>query len=119
MPVTDEFINYLLDVLEPLGFIRHRRLFGGAGLYFDTRQFAILMDNRLYLAADDNTRCHFERHNMQPFSYQTKRGRVSLKRYFEVPEEVLADPDQLLEWSTASVNAALSYHEIKHKMLGA
>jgi len=106
LSVTGEFINYLLDVLEPLGVIRHRRLFGGAGLYYDGKQFAILMDNRLYLVTDDTTRSSFERHGMLPFSNQTKRGRVLLKRYYEVPEDVMADPALLPVWARHAVNVA-------------
>lgn len=36
---------------------------------------------------------------MQPFSYMTRKGRVEVRRYFELPEDILTDPEQLRLWA--------------------
>ena len=43
---------------------------------------------------------------MKSFSYETKKGRVQVRRYFELPEEVLSDPDELRVWALASMSVA-------------
>jgi DNA transformation protein len=40
---------------------------------------------------------------MQCFEYDTKKRRVQVQRYYEVPEEVLSDPDSLREWANESL----------------
>ena len=45
MAVSKGFIDYLLEVLEPLGAVRSNRMFGGAGIYIDELIIAIVVDD--------------------------------------------------------------------------
>jgi DNA transformation protein len=106
MTVSAEYTEYVLDFLEPLFPVRIARFFGGAGVYFDTVQFAMIMDNTLYFAVDESSRQKYEQAGMQPFSYMTKKGRVQVRKYFELPEDVLNDPEQLQIWANESIQVA-------------
>ena len=41
MPRKNEFVEYLSEMLQPLGVIRVKWMFGGWGFYADERFFAI------------------------------------------------------------------------------
>jgi DNA transformation protein len=54
------------------------------------------MNGRLYFVVDDRTRPGYEQAGSKPFSYATKRARVDVRRYFEVPCDASEDPLELL-----------------------
>lgn len=66
----------------------------------------MIMGNCLYFAVDENSRKKYEQAGMQPFSYITKKGRVQVRKYFELPEDVLTDPEQLQRWASESMRVA-------------
>ena len=110
MPVSGEFIRLIEEALAPLGSvkagsIKARRMFGGAGLYSGAVMFALIADDTLYLKADDATRTAFEAEGLGPFVYQGKSKPVRLS-YWQAPERLLDDPDELLAWAERALAAA-------------
>jgi len=93
-------------MLEPIGPVRTTRFFGGVGVLSGTVQFAMVMGNSLYFVVDDSTRPKYEQAGMAPFSYMTKKGRVQVRRYYELPEEILTDPKLLQVWANESKRIA-------------
>ncbi len=106
MSASAEYTQYVLELLEPVCALRANRFLGGVGIAYGPVQFAMIMGNRLYFAVDENTREKFERAGMEPFSYATRKGRVSVKKYFELPASVLEDPESLNAWARESIEAA-------------
>lgn len=106
MTASAEFTQYVLEFLEPLFPVRIARFFGGAGIYFDNVQFAMIMHNTLYFAVDDNSRKKYEQAGMQPFSYMTKKGSIQVRKYFELPEDILTDLEQLQLWTNEAIQVA-------------
>ena len=43
-----EFVNYIIDLLSPYGYIRVRSMFGGHSVYKDGVIVAIIIDDELY-----------------------------------------------------------------------
>lgn len=103
---SDEYREHILELLEVVGSVRATRFFGGVGIYLRGSQFGMMMGNCLYFVVDDNTREKYQRAGMQPFSYLTKKGRIQVRRYFEVPEEVLSDREGLKQWAYESIRIA-------------
>ncbi|NOS74215.1 MAG: TfoX/Sxy family protein [Methyloglobulus sp.] len=101
-----EYVDYVLEHLESIASIHTGRFFGGVGISNGYVQFAMMMDNSLYFVVDDDSRKKYEQAGMQPFSYLTKKGRVQVRRYFEVPEEVFTDSEQLREWANEAMLVA-------------
>lgn len=99
----DSFVAWIVDRLSGLGDVEARRMFGGHGLYHHGTIFGIEHDGRLYLKTDASSRPAFLERGMSPFR---PTERQTLHRYFEVPADVLADDDALLEWATAAVRAS-------------
>ena len=54
MPISDEFLIYILDQLSGWGNVTARKMFGGAGLYRDDRMFGLIANDVAYLKADDS-----------------------------------------------------------------
>jgi DNA transformation protein len=93
MPL-ESFTQFVLDQLEPLGGIDCRRMFGGAGLYYEGVFFAIVQ-------TDEMTRPAYESQRMGPFR---PNARQTLKTYYEVPADVIEDCDALAEWARRAVS---------------
>lgn len=106
MTASAEYTEYVLELLEPIGPIQIGRFFGGVGISCGSVQFAMIMGNTLYFAVDEDSRKKYLLAGMQPFSYMTKKGRVQVRKYFELPEEVLTHPKQLQLWASESVRVA-------------
>ena len=75
-------------------------MFGGHGLYLRETFFGIVFKGRLFLATDVESRREYVRAGMGPFR---PNPRQTLARYYEVPAEVLEDPDQLAIWAARAV----------------
>jgi DNA transformation protein len=95
----DEWLEHLLELLEPLGRVTARRFFGGHGLALAGEQFAFAIDGVLYLRADAALADELEALGAQPFSYQTRLRTVRVGSYWSVPDSGLDDADALIGWA--------------------
>ena len=105
MAVSAEFKTFLQDQLGLFGPIAIRRMFGGAGIFRDGLMFGLVADETLYLKVDDTNRGDFERAGMPPFTYMRKSKPASLG-YFEVPADVLEDPQEMRDWAEKAFTVA-------------
>lgn len=101
MAHDESFKDYVLDQLRELPGVRTRGMFGGFGLYAGTIFFGIVSRGRVYFKTTDETRSEYERRGMQPFKPTENQ---TLKRYYEVPADVLEDPEQLVEWAERALD---------------
>lgn len=106
MPPSNEFKEYVLEQLEPIVPLKTTRFFGGVGLTYNALQFGMMIGNNLYFVVDDSTRPKYMQAGMEAFSYLTKKGRVQVRRYYELPEEILTDAVQLRIWVLEAINIA-------------
>lgn len=106
MAGRDEFLAHALELLAPLGRVTARRMFGGYGLYCDAVFFGIVLDNTLYLKADDRNRGDFERAGCEVFSYARKGKRATLN-FYRAPEDAMDAPHLMLPWARSALSAAL------------
>ena len=97
--------DYLHDLLQPLGRIRLRRLFGGYGIYADELCFALLIGGQLYFKTDALTRPHFETAGLEEWIYEKNDKRLHMN-YFRPPEAVFDEEDVLLLWGQLALAAA-------------
>ncbi|GER01149.1 hypothetical protein JCM17845_17720 [Iodidimonas gelatinilytica] len=107
MAVSSEFLELLKERMEPLGIIRSKRMFGGVGFYCDDLFFAIAIDDALYLKVDDENRARFEAEDLKAFHYPKKDGTFATMSYYQAPESVLDDADDMDEWGRLALDAAL------------
>jgi DNA transformation protein len=106
MTASPGFIEFLQEVLAPLGPIAVRRMFGGAGIYCDSQVFAFVDDDTLYLKTDEAGRRAFEAEGAGPFRYMTKHGPGELISYWQAPERLLDDPEEMVAWARRALAVA-------------
>lgn len=106
MAGRDEFLAHVLGLLEPLGRVHARRMFGGHGLYCDGLFFGIVLDNTLYLKADERNRGELEGAGSEIFSYSRKGKRATLN-FYRAPGDAMDAPQLMLPWAKGAVAAAL------------
>ena len=107
MPVSPDFVEFVLEQLEPLGHPSSNRMFGGVGVYIDGFIISIIVNDQIYLKVDDETRATFEDEGLEPFSYQKKAGEVGVMSYYTAPESALDDGDDLCKWARLALDASL------------
>lgn len=104
----NEFVSYLLELLEPIGNIRAKKMFGGYGIYKNDVIFSIVADEIFYLKADDVNRKDFEKLGLQKFTYRKKSGDKDFSMsYYQAPEHAMEDSQELCSWAEKSIEAAL------------
>lgn len=105
MPRRSEFVDYLVELLAPLGSLRTRFMFGGWGLYCNDAFFALVADDTLYLKADDETRAAFIKAGQKPFTFVMKNVEQTMS-YYTVPAEALDDFSDMKPWAQLALAAA-------------
>src|SRR5262249_14095996 len=103
---SSEFAAYVAEQLRPLGALAVERFFGGLSIKLDTILFAMIMDGALYFAVDDVLRAEYATIGSRCFSYDSKKGRVDVKRFYEVPADFLEDSERLVAFARRSLHAA-------------
>jgi DNA transformation protein len=74
MTVSNGFLEYIIDQLAKWGDVTAKRMFGGAGLYCDGKMFGLVSN------------------------------RPTILSYYEVPGDIVEDPEELIEWADESLS---------------
>ena len=97
------YLDYVLEQLGELGPVASRAMFGGHGLCLADQFFGIVYGDRLYFKTDDASRAEYEARGSEPFR---PNRRQTLRTYWDVPADVLEDPEVLVEWARDAVACA-------------
>lgn len=106
MSASPAFVAYISEQLAPLGGLTSGQFFGGHAFRHNGTQFALVMRNTLYFCVDGSTRPLYISAGSQPFSYNTARGPVEVRRYYSAPESLFDDSSNLLQWARQAIAAA-------------
>jgi DNA transformation protein len=103
--VSDSFRTFVLEQLgRAVPQVRARSMFGGVGIYSGELFFALIANDTLYLKVDDSNRPDFEARGMGPFlPYGDERDKM---QYYEVPADLVDDPNALRPWAEKSIAVA-------------
>lgn len=96
MPVSNDFIDYVIDQLSDWGKVTVKRMFGGAGLYYDGLAFAMVSNDVVFLKVDETNKYKYIQQGslpLKPFSSD-----VIVPSFYNVPDEIFEDSDQFVEW---------------------
>jgi DNA transformation protein and related proteins len=107
LPISAQFVEYILEQLQGLGQLSSRRMFSGVGLYSGEIFFGLLYHERLYFKTDDSTRPEYEARGSEGFRPRANIQRMKMN-YYTVPADILEDGDELVRWARKAVQAALS-----------
>jgi DNA transformation protein len=101
----DDFIAYLHELLEPVGRVSERAMFGGWGVYVDGTIIGIVVDGRLYLKADALTEPRFASAGSAPFVYPSANGPMAMS-YWSAPDVALDSSEAMAPWARLAKEAA-------------
>lgn len=105
MPVSKTYRTFVIEQLNrAVPPIRARSMFGGVGLYSSDVFFALISQDVLYVRVAEADRAAFESLGMPPFRPFDEHGPVM--SYYQLPEEVLEDIDELRRWSERAIAGA-------------
>ncbi len=102
MSGSNPFLLQAIASMSSVAPVSYRRLFGGYGVYHQHVQFALIVRDRLYFRADDESRSLYIAKHMTAFLPQAALD----SSFFQVPEEVLNNPAELHYWMRIAVEAA-------------
>jgi DNA transformation protein len=98
----------MLDVFANMPEITSKSMFGGFSFYNNGVIFACIADGTLYFKTDGINRPQYEILGCHLFTYTHKNTKkITNMPYYELPETILEDPQQLKVWIDASVDASL------------
>jgi DNA transformation protein len=104
MAISENFKEYVVDQLGKLGFVTVKKMFGGAGIYYDGLIFGLLADDVLYFKVDDSNRSDYEQAGMEPF--QPFDDKPMVMQYYEVPVDILENRELLADWARKALSAS-------------
>jgi DNA transformation protein len=102
-----------LDQLSHVLPVTPKAMFGGIGIYADGLFFALMDGERLYFKVDEVNRPDFEARGLGPFLPYGDPAKPM--QYYPVPDEVLADPEELRGWAEAALDVARRARERRGK----
>ncbi len=103
--MSRSFRTYVLEQLKRVRpDVRDRSMFGGVGIYAGDLFFALIADDILYFKVDDSNRPAFEERGLGPFMPYGTTGEVM--QYYEVPADLLEDPEVLSSWAEQAIEVA-------------
>ncbi len=109
MPISNEqkeFAAYVVDLMQSIGPVYSKRMFGGFGVFLDGMMFGLIMINTLYLKVDEENLKEFDELGLKPFTYK-KKGQEMKLSYYQAPEEAMESMEIMRAWGNRSFGAAL------------
>ena len=117
MPLSQEereFKKYVVDLMQSIGPVSARAMFGGYGIFLDGLMFALIADSVLYFKVDKKTEEEFKAKGLEPFTY-SKKGKSFKMSYCEAPEDSLEDIEEMKYWAQKAYDTALRLSPQKSK----
>ena len=106
MSANNHFILHAVECMAGVVPISYRRIFNGYGIYHHGVQFAIVVHDQLFFRADDFSRGLYLAKKMSAFQ---PGGLIAVESsFFQLPNEVLNNPPELIYWMRIAVEAAQS-----------
>ena len=112
--VDKEFVSYVVDLMQSIGPVYAKSMFGGHGVFLDGLMFGLIADSVLYLKVDAETVDKFKDRNLEAFTYN-KKGKQLKMLYYHAPDETLEDGEEMNLWANSAYAVALRAASKKRK----
>ena len=109
-----EFVSYVVELMQSIGPVRAKAMFGGHGIFLEELMFALVTDSVLFLKVDKENESHFKVRGLEVFTYM-KKGKEFKMSYYQAPEEVLDEAEEMNYWANLAYSAALRAASKKRK----
>jgi len=107
MKKCDEFVDYLLEPMQPLGPVSAKAMPGGCGICIDDLIFALVAGDVPYPKTEAGNLTEFEKQHLSEFRYE-RNGRMINLSYQDAPAETAGDTEAAKLWYNKATAAALN-----------
>ncbi len=105
----DPFHEFVIELFAPMGPVRIRRMFGGAGVFCDGVMIALLFSDTIFLKTDAALRARLETEGSEPFLWtKPSTGEIIDMGYVSLPSSAMDDPDEASDWGRQALAVALA-----------
>ncbi len=112
MAYSDSYKTYVDEQLEGIDGLYAKKMFGGVGYFVDGVIFACIMGGKLRLKVDETNQAQFEELGMKGYEIP---GKNRVMPYFEIPEKILEDKEELHKWALQSLEIGVKTKKKKKK----
>lgn len=112
--IDKEFVSYVVDLMQSIGPVYAKSMFGGHGIFLEGLMFGLVADSVLYLKVDAETVDKFKDRGLDAFTYN-KKGRQLTMPYHQAPDEALEDGEEMNLWANKAYAVALRAASKKRK----
>lgn len=99
------YLTHVLNAMMQVDEITYRRIFNGVGIYHRGVQFAIVLHDKLYFRANEESRHLFLMQGMTSFQPSVASQESD---FYQLPDKLLDAPEELKYWMRIAVEAAHS-----------
>ena len=99
MTASKEFVEYVLELLVPLGEIETARMFGGVLLKVDGKQLGVLFAETVFFKVTDITlQERYKKEGSKQFTYRRKdkKDLVVIKNWWSVPDRAMDNSEEMV-----------------------
>lgn len=89
------FLQHVTELLEPIDGVTSRSMFGGYGIFHNGDMFALISGSILYFKVNEENIDRYE---------EAASSKFTPMPYYEVPEEVMENPEMFIEWAGISID---------------
>lgn len=104
--LNQQFVNYVVELMQGIGPVTAKRMFGGHGIFLDGIMFALIDGHSLYLKVSPDTETDFTELGLEAFSFN-KNGKQVKMSYYQAPEDCLENIDDMVLWANKAYSSAL------------
>ncbi|KEY91673.1 DNA transformation protein [Candidatus Photodesmus blepharus] len=94
-----------IQLFKQLGTVRSRSMFGGYGIFIDDTMFALFVNEKLHIRADNVLSRQYQKKGYKPYIYK-KRGFPVITKYFAPPSDWHSDVSSILLEAKNALQAA-------------
>lgn len=103
-PALDATIDHARDLFQDLSPLSVRKMFGGAGLYYEGTIFALIAFEEIFFKASGAFADTLAAKGSTPFVYEGKGKPVTMS-YWRLPESALDDPEEAVALARHALEA--------------
>ena len=99
MSTPEELVEYILDLLSPVGNVQTTRMFSGVLFKVEDRQLGVLLLDTLYFkVTDEDLQKRYKAEGSKQFSYtrKDKKDPMIIKNWWSVPDGAMDNSDEIV-----------------------